>query len=60
MKQVVYVASPESQQIHAFRLADNGELSLLQTVEVPGQVQPMLSILMVIACTSAFALNLAC
>ena len=41
MKQVVYVASPESQQIHAFRLADNGELSLLQTVEVPGQVQPM-------------------
>ncbi|MDF1893244.1 6-phosphogluconolactonase [Rahnella contaminans] len=41
MKQVVYVASPDSQQIHAFHLADNGELSLLQTVEVPGQVQPM-------------------
>ncbi|MBU9832833.1 6-phosphogluconolactonase [Rahnella sp. FC061912-K] len=41
MKQVVYVASPDSQQIHAFRLEDKGELSLLQTVEVPGQVQPM-------------------
>ncbi|MFD3232036.1 6-phosphogluconolactonase [Rahnella aceris] len=41
MKQVVYIASPESQQIHTFRLADNGELSLLQTVDVPGQVQPM-------------------
>ena len=41
MKQVVYVASPESQQIHVFRLADTGELSLLQTVDVPGQVQPM-------------------
>ncbi|GAB2936311.1 6-phosphogluconolactonase [Hafnia psychrotolerans] len=41
MKQVVYVASPESQQIHAFRLGEEGELSLLQTVDVPGQVQPM-------------------
>lgn len=41
MKQVIYVASPESQQIHAFRLADDGGLSLLQTVEVPGKVQPM-------------------
>ena len=41
MKQVVYVASPESQQIHVFHLADNGGLSLLQTVDVPGQVQPM-------------------
>jgi len=41
MKQVVYVASPDSQQIHAFRLGETGELSLLQTVDVPGQVQPM-------------------
>ncbi|MGC6386183.1 6-phosphogluconolactonase [Ewingella sp. S1.OA.A_B6] len=41
MKQVVYIASPESQQIHAFRLGEEGELSLLQTVDVPGQVQPM-------------------
>lgn len=41
MKQVVYVASPDSQQIHAFRLGEEGELSLLQTVDVPGQVQPM-------------------
>jgi 6-phosphogluconolactonase len=43
MKQVVYVASPDSQQIHAFNLHDDGELSLLQTVEVPGQVQPMVA-----------------
>lgn len=41
MKQVVYVASPDSQQIHAFRLGEEGDLSLLQTVDVPGQVQPM-------------------
>lgn len=41
MKQVVYIASPDSQQIHAFQLADSGELSLLQVVDVPGQVQPM-------------------
>lgn len=41
MKQVVYVASPDSQQIHAWRLADDGALTLLQTVDVPGQVQPM-------------------
>ncbi|KAA8728989.1 6-phosphogluconolactonase [Ewingella americana] len=41
MKQVVYVASPESQQIHVFRLGENGELSPLQIVDVPGQVQPM-------------------
>ncbi|MBF6635454.1 6-phosphogluconolactonase [Rouxiella silvae] len=43
MKQVVYVASPDSQQIHAFNLHEDGELSLLQTVEVPGQVQPMVA-----------------
>lgn len=43
MKQVVYVASPDSQQIHAFNLHDDGALSLLQTVEVPGQVQPMVA-----------------
>lgn len=41
MKQVVYVASPESQQIHVWQLDDKGALALLQTVEVPGQVQPM-------------------
>lgn len=43
MKQVVYVASPDSQQIHAYTLHDNGELALLQVVEVPGQVQPMVA-----------------
>ncbi|MBS0969570.1 6-phosphogluconolactonase [Chimaeribacter arupi] len=41
MKQVVYVASPDSQQIHAWQLAGDGTLTLLQTVDVPGQVQPM-------------------
>ncbi|WON76025.1 6-phosphogluconolactonase [Serratia sp. UGAL515B_01] len=41
MKQIVYVASPESQQIHVWQLDGNGALTLLQTVDVPGQVQPM-------------------
>ena len=36
MKQVVYVASPDSQQIHVWQLGSTGELTLLQTVEVPG------------------------
>ncbi|WP_226093496.1 6-phosphogluconolactonase [Dickeya oryzae] len=41
MQQVVYIASPESQQIHVWQLAASGALSLLQVVDVPGQVQPM-------------------
>lgn len=41
MKQVVYTASPESQQIHAWQLSDEGALTLLQVVDAPGQVQPM-------------------
>ncbi|MFI8415450.1 6-phosphogluconolactonase [Serratia sp. NPDC078593] len=41
MKQIVYVASPESQQIHVWQLDNLGALTLLQTVDVPGQVQPM-------------------
>lgn len=41
MKQAVYVASPDSQQIHVWQLDSAGELTLLQTVDVPGQVQPM-------------------
>ncbi|EHD22438.1 MULTISPECIES: 6-phosphogluconolactonase [Brenneria] len=41
MQQVVYVASPESQQIHVWQLGARGELTLLQVVEAPGQVQPM-------------------
>ena len=41
MDQVVYVASPESQQIHVWAMNQTGELSLLQTVSTPGQVQPM-------------------
>lgn len=41
MKQVVYVASPDSQQIHVWQLDSAGALTLLQAVDVPGQVQPM-------------------
>ncbi|MFE8102933.1 6-phosphogluconolactonase [Brenneria goodwinii] len=41
MQQVVYVAGPESQQIHVWQLGEQGELTLLQVVDVPGQVQPM-------------------
>lgn len=41
MKQVVYTASPESQQIHVWQLKDDGSLTLLQVVDVAGQVQPM-------------------
>jgi len=41
MKQVVYTASPESHQIHAWQMNDAGALTLLQVVDAPGQVQPM-------------------
>lgn len=41
MKQVVYTASPESQQIHVWQLDEEGALALLQVVDAPGQVQPM-------------------
>ncbi|MDU5849339.1 MAG: beta-propeller fold lactonase family protein, partial [Cronobacter sakazakii] len=41
MKQTVYTASPESQQIHVWRLEPQGTLTLLQVVDAPGQVQPM-------------------
>lgn len=41
MKQVVYISSPESQQIHAWHLQKGGDLKLLQVINVIGQVQPM-------------------
>ncbi|MGU3522046.1 6-phosphogluconolactonase [Enterobacteriaceae bacterium C23F] len=41
MKQTVYTASPESQQIHVWTLNHDGKLTLVQVVDVPGQVQPM-------------------
>ena len=41
MKQTVYIASPESQQIHVWNLNHEGALTLTQVVDVPGQVQPM-------------------
>lgn len=43
MKQVVYIACPESQQIHVYALNAEGEMDLLQIVEVAGQVQPMIA-----------------
>lgn len=43
MEQVVYIASPESHQIHVFSLNSAGEMDLKQVVEVPGQVQPMVA-----------------
>lgn len=43
MNQVVYVASPESHQIHVYALNSEGEMNLLQVVEVSGQVQPMIA-----------------
>lgn len=42
MKQVVYVASPSSKQIHVWQLDPTGKLVLLQVVNAPGQVQPMI------------------
>lgn len=41
MKQTVYIASPESQQIHVWNLNHEGALTLTQVVDVPWQVQPM-------------------
>ncbi|HGJ5873043.1 MAG TPA: 6-phosphogluconolactonase [Arsenophonus apicola] len=41
MKQVVYVASPESKQIHVWILDEKGKLTLLQQLTLPGEVQPM-------------------
>lgn len=41
MKQTVYVASPESQQIHVWDLDTSGGLTLRQVVDVGGQGQPM-------------------
>lgn len=42
MSQIVYTASPESQQIHVWQLAKSGSLTLIQTVEVGAEVQPLL------------------
>ncbi|MCR3755422.1 MAG: 6-phosphogluconolactonase [Sodalis sp. Psp] len=41
MKQIVYVANPESQQIHVWKMNNQGMLTLLQVVDTPGQGQPM-------------------
>ncbi len=41
MRQIVYVASSESHQIDVFQLNLAGQLTLIQTKKVSGQVQPM-------------------
>ncbi|BAH83331.1 6-phosphogluconolactonase [Candidatus Ishikawella capsulata] len=41
MQQIVYISSPESQQIYAWIMNDKGMLTLLQKVNISGQVQPM-------------------
>lgn len=41
MKQIVYVACPGSQQIHAWQMDCQGSLTLLQVVDTPGQGQPI-------------------
>lgn len=38
---VVYVSCPASHEIHVFKLAQNGELDLLQVVDTGGEVQPI-------------------
>ncbi|AKC32185.1 6-phosphogluconolactonase [Candidatus Pantoea carbekii] len=41
MKQVVYIASPESNQVYAWTLHKDGTLILLQILNFNGQIQPM-------------------
>ncbi|MGP1952733.1 MAG: 6-phosphogluconolactonase [Arsenophonus sp. ET-KM2-MAG3] len=41
MKQIVYVASSESKQIHVWRIDEKGIMTLLQQFILPGEVQPM-------------------
>ncbi|MGK2960234.1 MAG: 6-phosphogluconolactonase [Candidatus Malihini olakiniferum] len=41
MQQIIYIASQKSQQIHVWQLASSWQLTLLQVVDAPGQVQPM-------------------
>ncbi|AEI74764.1 6-phosphogluconolactonase [Candidatus Moranella endobia PCVAL] len=41
MIHIVYVASPESQQIHVWQMDNQGSLTLLQVLNTPGQGKPM-------------------
>ncbi|CUX96267.1 6-phosphogluconolactonase [Candidatus Gullanella endobia] len=41
MKQIIYIASSESQQIHVWKIDNQGVLTLLQIVDTPGQGNPM-------------------
>lgn len=59
MKQTVYTASPESQQIHVWRLNTEGSLTLVQVVDVRA-VQPMVVSRINVFFMSAYARNSAC
>ncbi|AMA64853.1 6-phosphogluconolactonase [Candidatus Arsenophonus lipoptenae] len=41
MKQVVYISNAKSKQIHVWRINEQGKLTFLQNLTVPGEVQPM-------------------
>ncbi|WP_067565610.1 6-phosphogluconolactonase [Candidatus Doolittlea endobia] len=41
MNQIIYVTSPESQQIHVWKMDHQGTLTLLQVINTPGQGKSM-------------------
>ena len=57
MKQTVYTASPESQQIHVWRLNTEGSLTLVQVVDVPGRCSRWSSARINVFFMSAYAPN---
>lgn len=57
MKQTVYTASPESQQIHVWRLNTEGSLTLVQVVDVPGGCSRWSSARINVFFMSAYARN---
>ncbi len=59
MKQTVYIASPESQQIHVWNLNHEGALTLTQVVDVPGRCSRWWSartnVISMLVCALSFA-----
>lgn len=41
MNQIIYIASPENKKIYVWKLNDTGLLLLLQIINTPGSIQPM-------------------
>ena len=60
MKQTVYTASPESQQIHVWSLEADGKLTLVQVVDAPGRSSRWWSAPTRNFCTLAFVRSFAC